>query len=184
MITRTHDTYTEALQRIARDYIVETGCESYTTKELAIWAIRTRRWEAPSDLLVRKCREDFARALRQELICNQHGQTVRANHVARITRGDKQLHLWADIRNAPHEHIELAFDQRRKQIVGDCRQMARDADYYHSLHPDRPRIQQVWDFTEDVEEGRFPTTYPPQKSSIGNPSKRMEAESVEAKGKG
>ena len=29
--------------------------------------------------------------------------------------------LWADVRTAPKRHMEIAFQQRRQQIVGDCR---------------------------------------------------------------
>ena len=163
MKTKTADTYPEALQRLVNEFIEESGKTIFTAKEIAMWALRTNRWKPPIDLVLRKCREDFAKALREEHIQDEFGRAVRAKHVARITHGDKQLHLWADIRNAPHEHVELSFDQRRKQIVGDCRQLDRDAAFYKSIHPQRPQIQMLFDFTDDVEEGRFPAEYPPRK---------------------
>jgi len=156
-------TYTEVLQRFADEFIDETGKDVFTAKEIAVWAIRTGRWDPPADLVLRKCREDFARALREQHITDEHGRSIRAKHVARITKGDQQLHLWADIRRAPHEHIELSFDQRRGQIVGDCRQLNRDNPFYQQIRPDRPSIQICFDFRDDVAEGEVPATYPPQK---------------------
>lgn len=163
MRTKSADTYMESLQHRAADFMEETGNELFTIKELGAWAIRNGHWDPPHDLVLKKCCEDFARALREESFTDPHGGTVRAKHVARVTRNEEQLYLWADIRRAPHEHIETSFDQRRKQIVGDCRQLSRDNKYYQSIHPDRPKIQIVFDFQDDVEEGEFSGEYPPKK---------------------
>lgn len=51
--------------------------------------------------------------------------------------------------------MEIAFQQRRQQIVGDCRQLKRDVDYFNEAHPIEPPIQMMFDFTEDVDEGEF-----------------------------
>lgn len=147
--------YNEALQKLADEYFAQTGKDTATTMEIAVWAIRSGKWEAPQDLVLRKCREDIAKAMREQYIEDAQGGPVRAKHAARIRHGDEQLHLWADIRNAPRKHMEVAFQQRRHQIVGDCRQLKRDVDYYNTQHPVEPMIQLVFDFTEDVEEGEF-----------------------------
>jgi hypothetical protein len=110
-----------------------------------------------------KCQEDFSRALREQYITNSQGRPVRAKHVARITKGEEQLHLWADIRRAPRVHMEMAFQQRREQIVGDCRQLKRDVDYYNAAHPRNAPIQLIFDFRDDLEEGDFPGEYPKKK---------------------
>jgi hypothetical protein len=48
--------------------------------------------------------------------------------------------------------MELAFAQRRKQVVDDCRQLKLDLDSYNdSKRTERP-IQIVFDFTVDLEE--------------------------------
>jgi hypothetical protein len=56
---------------------------------------------------------------------------------------------------APRAHMELAFAQRRQQIIGDCIQLKRDVDSYNDtslqLHP----IQLILDFTEDVAEAEM-----------------------------
>jgi hypothetical protein len=48
--------------------------------------------------------------------------------------------------------MQIAFQQRRQGIVGDCRQLKTDADSYSEAHPEQPPIQPVFDFTMDLAE--------------------------------
>jgi hypothetical protein len=48
--------------------------------------------------------------------------------------------------------MEIAFQQRRQQIVGDCRQLKSDMDSYNQNHNVGKPIQMVFDFTLDLEE--------------------------------
>jgi len=153
------DGYNEKMQALADRYFDETSKESATTRELAMWAIQLRMWEAPPDLVLKKCQEDFAKALREQYIEDAQGRPVRAKHAARVRRGDEQLHLWSDIRYAPHQHMQIAFQQRREHIVSECRQLKRDVDYYNNERPEKTEIQLVFDFTEDVEEGEFSSDF-------------------------
>lgn len=150
--------YFERLQRWADEYLEAHGQSPATTRDLAVWAIRSKQWQAPEDVVIRRCQEDFAKALREQYIQDGRGRPVRAKHVARISEGQKQFYLWSDIRFAPGKHMAIAFQQRRQQIVGDCRQLKRDVDYFNDAHPVEPQIQMVFDFTEDVEEGEFAYT--------------------------
>ena len=102
-------------------------------------------------MALKVCTRDIAHALREEYLTDDKGRSVRVMHAARMIEGPKQGTFWADIRTAPHEHIELAFQQRRKQIVGDCRQLKLDQDYYNAAHADRPDIQLCFNFEEDLE---------------------------------
>lgn len=155
-------TYYEALQDYADEYLEETGKEEATAEEFARWAIETGRWEAPPDLILKKCKEDFAKALREQYFKDSEGRPIRAKHVARRKSGDRQLYFWADIRRTSRKHMQNSFLLRREQIVGDCRQLDRDQNYWNTAHPDEQPIQLTFDFTDDVEEGRFPTRYPPK----------------------
>lgn len=150
-MNRSRTSYMEALQKLADEYFTASGQKTATTKEIAFWAIQNHRWDAPPDLILARCREDFARALREQYIADDDGNPVRAKHVARVKEGDEQFHLWADIRNAPKAHMELAFQQRREQIVGDCVQLKRDVDFYNSVNAG-DEIQLLLDFTDDVAE--------------------------------
>jgi hypothetical protein len=162
MITRTSKTYLESMQGYADQYLAETGQISATTAELAEWAIRTGRWIPPRNIAIRLCKEDFARAMREQYIKDENGLPVRAKHVCRESRGDTQQYLWADIRNAPRQHIAESFRQRREQIVGDCRQLDRDNNFWEKAHPSEKPIKIPFDFTDDVEEGRYSGEYPPK----------------------
>lgn len=163
MTVKSAASYYEVLQQYADEYFADTGKATATTREIAVWAIQTGRWEAPPDLLLKQCREDFSKALREQYIKDDQGRPVRAKHVARVKRGDRQLHLWADIRSAPRKHIEDSFQLRREQIVGECRQLSRAKEYWNGAHPDQKPIQLVFDFRDDVEEGEFSGEYPPNK---------------------
>lgn len=175
MSIKSHSTFIEKMQYFADEYSVETGKKTVTTKELAVWAIKTGRWEPPPGLMISKCQDDFARAMREQHINNEQGQPVRVKHVARIIQGSEQLHLWADIRDAPREHMETAFQQRREQIVGDCKQLKRDVDYYNEQNIGAESIQMMFDFRDDIEEGEFSEEYPAK-----GPSKKK-ANSYETK---
>ena len=90
--------------------------------------------------------------MREEYITDPQGRRVRAKHVARVKRDNTQLYLWADIRTADLEHMQVAFQQRRQQIVGDCLQLKTDVDSYNDNSKASPPSQLVLDFTHDVEE--------------------------------
>ena len=151
--------FNEMLQQHKYEYLQETGQSLATTMELAVWAIRTGRWEPPRDLALRKCREDYAKALREEYVRGADGLPVRVNQAARRTVGDKQITFWADIRTAPRDHVDAARQQRREQIVGECRQLDRDERFYNGLHPDESPMQTEFDFRDAVVEGRFSGEY-------------------------
>jgi hypothetical protein len=120
--------------------------------DMGEWAVLTGRFEASRSFAIHQCAELLSRAMREEYLTDEKGRRIRKYHAARLQREGKQLTLWADIASAPRRHMELAFAQRRKQVVSDCRQLKVDVDNYNDGHPaDRP-IQIVFDFTIDLEE--------------------------------
>jgi hypothetical protein len=48
--------------------------------------------------------------------------------------------------------MEVAFQQRRQQIVGDCRQLKADLDSYNENYNLGESLQMVFDFTNDLAE--------------------------------
>jgi hypothetical protein len=145
-------TYTEQLLRIVNRYIGEGQPWPATARQIAAWAIHNKMWQAQPAQLIHECAEQLARAMRDEYITDPQGRTVRAKHAARIEQDGEQLVLWADMRTASREHMQIAFQQRRHQIVGDCRQLKADVDSYNDNRaPDAP-IQMSFDFTADIEE--------------------------------
>src|SRR5688572_11206566 len=102
-------TYTEQLQHIANQYRDAGQPWPATSRQIAIWAIRHKLWEPHRDTLVKVFAEQLSRAMREEYYVDPQGRTVRTKHAARVTHQGKQLMLWDDIRSAPPEHMEMAF---------------------------------------------------------------------------
>lgn len=58
--------------------------------------------------------------------------------------------------------MERAFQLRRRQIVGDCKQLKTDVDSFNDNHPAEKPIQLLLDFADDVAEASQPTDYRPR----------------------
>lgn len=145
-------TKSEYMQRIANDYLMLVGNEGATSHDIARWAVANQRYVASESYVIDRCAEELADAMRQEILRDPQGRSVRAKHAARTLRNGKQLVLWADIRTASHDHMARAFKLRRQQIVGDSFQLKQDVDSYNeNRQPARP-IQMPLDFTQDVTE--------------------------------
>ena len=89
---------------------------------------------------------EIGRAMRAERIDDPQGRSVRAKHAAR----EGQLFLWDDIRTASRKHMDIAFKQRRQQIVGDCHQLKTDVDSFNENRSPFVPIQMSFDFTNDL----------------------------------
>ena len=123
-----------------------------TRREIAAWAIRNSLWAPHRSDLIGQCAEQLSRAMREEYITDPQGRAVRAKHAARRNQGGEQMVLWADIRNAPPDHMGVALQQRRQQIVGDCHQLKQDVDSYNQNYNYSDPIQLSLDFTNDLKE--------------------------------
>lgn len=139
--------YTDRLQEIANRYMGSHEGTA-TAKEIASWAIGQTLWKPQPIDLINQCADQLARAMREEYIKDPQGRIVRAKHAAR----QGKLSIWADIRAASRTHMEIAFKQRRKQIVGDCRQLKVDTDSYNENRCPSNPIQLLFDFRRDLEE--------------------------------
>lgn len=139
-------TYNEQLQRIVNKYIQAGEEWPATVRQIAAWAVREKLWQPHPASLVSQCAEALSNAMREEYIVDAQGRTVRAKHAARI----EQEVLWADIRTAPRQHMEIAFKQRRRAILGDCRQLKLDVDSFNENRAPGEPIQLIFDFTNDL----------------------------------
>ncbi len=144
--------YHEQLQRLVNAYIACGQPWPATSREIAAWAIGEKQWWPQPSTLISQCAEQLSRAMREEYISDPQGRVVRAKHAAKVERDGEQLTLWADIRTADRPHMEIAFQQRRQQIVGDCRQLKTDVDSFNDNSNTGPPIQLVFDFTDDLTE--------------------------------
>jgi len=139
-------TYNKQLQGLVTKYIAAGEIWPATSHELAAWALQNKLWAPQKSEVINICAEQLSRAMREEYIVDLQGRKVRAKHAARI----KQAVFWDDIRTASREHMQIALQQRRRQIVGDCHQLKLDVDSYNENKNDGAPIQMVFDFTIDL----------------------------------
>jgi hypothetical protein len=144
--------YCEQLQKIITKYRESGRRWPATSLDIARWAIDNKLWEIHPSKVIRQCADQIAQAMRDEYLTDPQGRRVRAKHAAAYTRGEQQFVLWDDIRTASRQHMELAFANRRQQIVMDCRQLKLDIDSYNQNYNSGELIQGVFDFTYDLEE--------------------------------
>ncbi|PSO11652.1 hypothetical protein C7E20_11525 [Sphingobium sp. AEW4] len=111
--------------------------------------------EVPEVDPLAKLAEDMSAALREEYATDREGRRYRVNHAVRVTRGGVQHTFWAMMADAPREHMQKAFIQRREQIVGDCVQLSTDVEAYNAMKSEQEPIQMLLDFRDDVEERRY-----------------------------
>lgn len=145
-------TYSKQLQEVVAKYQKDNQPWPATTREIAAWAIKHSLWIMPEAAIIQRCAEDIAKALREEMMTDDKGRRVRIMHSATETRDGVQVTMWDDIRRASRRHMQMAFQQRRRQIVGDCKQLKTDVDSYNDAHNEMEPIQMVFDFREDLEE--------------------------------
>jgi hypothetical protein len=145
-------TFTKQLQKIVRLYMEANQPWPTTTHDIARWAIQSKLWQPQPSAILDQCANQLARAMREEHITDPQGRIVRAKHVAKTTRNGEQMAFWDDMRTATRSHMEIALQQRRQQIVGDCRQLKTDMDSYNENYNTGRLIQLVFDFTNDLEE--------------------------------
>jgi hypothetical protein len=160
----TKKTKTEMLQDIVKEYRKNRQKWPATAKDIASWAIRNKKWEAPIRSQVDDCARELAEAMREELFTDPQGRRVRRLHAMREVEllpdgKQRQLTFWLDIEVDEYNKLRVAFSQRRGQILGDCRQLKTDVDSYNDNNKEGKSVQMVWDFADDLAELEQPSEY-------------------------
>lgn len=148
-------TYKEQLQRVWHQYEQVHGAVPATVRDAVQWGVKNGMVEVPEVDPFAKLSEDMATALREEYATDEKGRRYRVNHAVRVTKAGVQNTFWAIMKDAPREHMQKAFIQRREQIVGDCLQLATDVEAYNDMKKEQPPIPMLFDFRDDVEEHRY-----------------------------
>ena len=148
-------TKNEVLQQVWHRYEAGHHHLPTSTRQVYEWAVAEGLLELPYIDALDLGAEQMAQALRTEIKTDAQGRRYRVNHAVRATKGGVQYTFWGVLGFAAHEHMERAFAQRREQIIGDCAQLKTDVDVYNDLNRgEKPEIQMVLDFTDDVAERR------------------------------
>lgn len=140
------------MRQYFREYEAEGNPMPADLNDVYEWARSTGRWEPSIELARRAFVEDLGRALREDYFSDDAGNGVRAMHPAAIKNDGAQYHLWQDARTATHGHMTAAFAGRRNAVVGDLRQLKTDVDWYNRTFADRPNVQLVLNFEDDIAE--------------------------------
>lgn len=156
----------EQLRRIYKEYVAAGGPLPFQMDALFSFAQQRNLWQPQPDNIRKQFGKQMSQALRDDIFTNDKGKTVRRIHAVLIRGHDAdgnkvQFGLWDDIRTAPREHMEAAFQLRRGQIVGDCKQLKNDVDHFNDNRTDTKPIQLLLDFTDDATEADLSREYDP-----------------------
>ena len=148
-------TRSDQLQNVFRLYEKEHDHLPASAREACEWGVEQGLLELPKvdryDLLA----SEMARALREEYATDDKGRRYRVNHAVRVTKFGVQMTFWAIMGFAPRNHMQMAFTQRRNQIISDCAQLKTDVDVFNDLSKTEEPVQLVLDFTHDVAEREY-----------------------------
>lgn len=161
---RMKKTKAQARQGIVQKYRQDGQSWPATAKDIASWAVREGLWVAPRFSQIDACAKELSEAMREEYFTDPQGRRVRKKHAMRDIKvlpdgKHRQLTFWLDIEDANPIQMRTAFQQRRMQVLGDCRQLKTDVDSYNDNNAHGAAIQMVFDFTEDLAELEQPSEY-------------------------
>jgi hypothetical protein len=164
-MARTKKSNKEYYQEVVQKYR-EAGEEwPASSRMIGAWAVRQGLVEAEPKSVIDQAASAIAAAMREEYVTDPQGRRVRKKHAVRETHVLKdgtheQLVFWVDIEDARPEEMHAAFQQRRMQVLGDCRQLKTDVDSYNDNNDHAVHIQMEWDFSLDLVESEQPVEYP------------------------
>lgn len=139
-------------QKIVREYRRTEQPWPASSKDIAEWAIQNDKWQMYPSAIIKRCTEDIAAAMREEYFTDDSGRRVRLYHPARIKKQGELFTEWDDIRSASRLHMQLSFQQHRRKITGECRQLKIDLDSYNEAHHDDEPMQISFNFEMDIAE--------------------------------
>jgi hypothetical protein len=144
--------YSRQDQKIVEEYRAAGERWPATKREIGAWAIKTGGWQMPASAILDRCANDIGGAMAEMYITDTKGRRVRLLHPATVKRQGQLFTEWDDIRTMPRAHLLLSSQQKRKSIVGECRQMKTDVDSFNDAHSGEKPIQISFDFTMDLAE--------------------------------
>lgn len=161
--------------RIIQEYKETYGLKYCNLDDVADWAIREGKYDLEESALKRQCKDLLGRALREERFTDAQGRRPRKYHAIRKEEKNGQmLWLWGDIETGDHKHMKVSFQQRRKEVVGDCSLLKTDVDSYNENFNKGEVIKLNLNFTNDVKETELAKASPKSSASV---SKRPSSQS-------
>jgi hypothetical protein len=143
--------YTKQMQQIVQEYRVSGQPWPATAREIGAWAIGESKWIMPATAVLNRCSQDVAEAM-GEIHSTVSGRRTRVLYPATYQRQGVLSTVWDDLRTAPRTHMALSFQQHRRKIVGECRELDTARLSWNDLHPQEAPLQISFDFTIDLAE--------------------------------
>jgi hypothetical protein len=125
--------------------------QPFDLHEVYRWAKGNKLWDAPKDLAEKMFIKEVAQDLREVYVETDDGSRVREYHAV-IKGTGAQRTLWANIFDAPKDHLEKGFAQRRQQSLGEARQLKADMDFVNRKRFQKAPITMSFNFDEDLAE--------------------------------
>lgn len=155
----------EYLQQVVNAYIAAGETWPTDLMTVAAWAIHTRHADYAPKTQIQMLAREMQAALREEYYTDPQGRRVRKKHAFGESVPDpdglQQRTFWCDIETATPDQMRRSLQQRRRQIVGDCKQLKLDTDSYNDNNPHGANIQMLFNFEPDVIESEQDTEYNP-----------------------
>jgi len=117
------------------------------------WAKETGLYAVDQYAALRKGAAELAEVLRDVTVIDDDGSDVRVNMPF---LDEENGWLWDDMRTIRHDKMELGAAHARNRIVGEVKSHAKQLNLYAKLHPDRPPIQQSFNFENDLLDAGIP----------------------------
>lgn len=163
-MARTRRSGNESYQEVVKKYRAAGQEWPATSRMIGAWALRQNLVEPDRKSVLDQVSSAIAAAMREEYFTDEEGRRVRRLHAVREVTELKdgkyeQRVFWVDIRDAAPKDMQAALQQRRMQILGDCRQLKTDVDSYNAHNKHAVHIQMCFNFMDDLAELEQPTQY-------------------------
>ena len=155
------------------DYILERYREAHPElaheplepHRVSEWACKRGIYNKPPLTMQERLTKELSRWLGAAHFTDPQGRNVKANHAVTVEvmtpRGRRKISRWLPLFEAPPEHIKTSFQQRRRSLFGDARQLHLDWESYNeNNHYGTALPPMNFDLNEDILESKFPTDYP------------------------
>lgn len=138
-----------------------------TATAIAKWALDNNRAVYSRLTQQQMLAKSIARSMGEEIFTDPQGRKVRKKHcfpkmVETPSGMKRQLFLWCDIETAQPDEFRSAVQYRRRQMVGNAKQLKTDVDSYNANNAAGAEVQLNLNFARDVIEGEMDTEYNPQ----------------------
>lgn len=156
--------YEYILEQYRKAHPQENG-QPVEPHRVADWACDKGIYNKPPITMAERLSQELSRWLGAEHFTDPQGRDVKANHAVIVEvqtpKGPRKISRWLPLFDAPPLHIKTSFQQRRRSLYGDARQLHMDWESYNDNNNFKAKLPAMnFDLNEDIKESKLPTDYP------------------------